>query len=295
MYFTRSLVRCAPVRPKSPRLLECYWPLAHHFCPAPHSGRTGLRYRLPFLICLVSRSRCHAVQRRQAQCVPWNSDSLQAHCTHRNSRAAIYRIDAPRRVCAAAAECTRTRGTRRPAAPSPHPYDRQKRDPAVAHAQREAVRRNWNPFAFDVSLNSPYFWGAAACVALVATAYDEAETDEQRRRREEVERRKRCGGEPRGFATERSRNTVHLRILAEVLFGPRLEDDLALLVGPDLRELQGARRRAPRDGAVALVFGTVAWADEALAQRVPGAHEAAEVRALGLEGEGLQGPIFAAQ
>ena len=66
----------------------------------------------------------------------------------------------------------------------------KKRDPAVAHAQREAVRRNWNPFAFDVSLNSPYLWGAAACVALVATAYDEAETDEQRRRREEVERRK---------------------------------------------------------------------------------------------------------
>ena len=67
----------------------------------------------------------------------------------------------------------------------------KKRDPAVAHAQREAVRQNWNPFAFDVSLNSPYLWGAAACVALVATAYDEAETDEQRRRREEVERRKR--------------------------------------------------------------------------------------------------------
>ena len=67
----------------------------------------------------------------------------------------------------------------------------KKRDPAVAHAQREAVRRNWNPFAFDVSLNSPYLWGAAACVALVATAYDEAETDEQRRRREEAERRKR--------------------------------------------------------------------------------------------------------
>ena len=68
---------------------------------------------------------------------------------------------------------------------------KKERDPAVAHAQREAVRRNWNPFAFDVSLNSPYLWGAAACVALVATAYDEAETDEQRRRREEVERRKR--------------------------------------------------------------------------------------------------------
>jgi len=67
----------------------------------------------------------------------------------------------------------------------------KKRDPAVAHAQREAVRQNWNPFAFDVSLNSPYLWGAAACVALVATAYDEAETDEQRRRREEAERRKR--------------------------------------------------------------------------------------------------------
>ena len=66
----------------------------------------------------------------------------------------------------------------------------KKRDPAVAHAQREAVRQNWNPFAFDVSLNSPYLWGAAACVALVATAYDEAETDEQRRRREEAERRK---------------------------------------------------------------------------------------------------------
>ena len=65
----------------------------------------------------------------------------------------------------------------------------KKRDPAVAHAQREAVRRHWNPFAFDVSLNSPYLWGAAACVALVATAYDEAETDEQRRRREEAERR----------------------------------------------------------------------------------------------------------
>ena len=65
----------------------------------------------------------------------------------------------------------------------------KKRDPAVAHAQREAVRQNWNPFAFDVSLNSPYLWGAAACVALVATAWDEAETDEQRRRREEVERR----------------------------------------------------------------------------------------------------------
>ena len=68
---------------------------------------------------------------------------------------------------------------------------KKQRDPAVAHAQREAVRQNWNPFAFDVSLNSPYLWGAAACVALVATAYDEAETDEQRRRREEVERRKR--------------------------------------------------------------------------------------------------------
>ena len=68
----------------------------------------------------------------------------------------------------------------------------KKRDPAVAHAQDEAVRQNWNPFAFDgVSLNSPYLWGAAACVALVATAWDEAETDEQRRRREEVERRKR--------------------------------------------------------------------------------------------------------
>ena len=67
----------------------------------------------------------------------------------------------------------------------------KKRDPAVAHAQREAVRQNWNPFAFDVSLNSPYLWGAAACVALVATAWDEAETDEQRRRREEAERRKR--------------------------------------------------------------------------------------------------------
>ena len=67
---------------------------------------------------------------------------------------------------------------------------KKQRDPAVAHAQREAVRQNWNPFAFDVSLNSPYLWGAAACVALVATAYDEAETDEQRRRREEVERRK---------------------------------------------------------------------------------------------------------
>ena len=67
----------------------------------------------------------------------------------------------------------------------------KKRDPAVAHAQREAVRQSWNPFAFDVSLNSPYLWGAAACVALVATAWDEAETDEQRRRREEVERRKR--------------------------------------------------------------------------------------------------------
>ena len=67
----------------------------------------------------------------------------------------------------------------------------KKRDPAVAHAQREAVRHNWNPFAFDVSLNSPYLWGAAACVALVATAWDEAETDEQRRRREEIERRKR--------------------------------------------------------------------------------------------------------
>ena len=53
------------------------------------------------------------------------------------------------------------------------------------------MRRNWNPFAFDVSLNSPYLWGAAACVALVATAWDEAETDEQRRRREEIERRKR--------------------------------------------------------------------------------------------------------
>ena len=65
----------------------------------------------------------------------------------------------------------------------------KKRDPAVAHAQREAVRQNWNPFAFDVSLNSPYLWGAAACVALVATAWDEAETDEQRRRREEAERR----------------------------------------------------------------------------------------------------------
>ena len=68
---------------------------------------------------------------------------------------------------------------------------KKQRDPAVAHAQREAVRQSWNPFAFDVSLNSPYLWGAAACVALVATAYDEAETDEQRRRREEVERRKR--------------------------------------------------------------------------------------------------------
>ena len=67
----------------------------------------------------------------------------------------------------------------------------KKRDPAVAHPQREAVRQNRNPFAFDVSLNSPYLWGAAACVALVATAWDEAETDEQRRRREEVERRKR--------------------------------------------------------------------------------------------------------
>ena len=63
----------------------------------------------------------------------------------------------------------------------------KKRDPAVALR----VRQSWNPFAFDVSLNSPYLWGAAACVALVATAYDEAETDEQRRRREEVERRKR--------------------------------------------------------------------------------------------------------
>ena len=68
---------------------------------------------------------------------------------------------------------------------------KKERDPAVAHAQREAVRQNWNPFAFDVSLNSPYLWGAAACVALVATAWDEAETDEQRRRREEAERRKR--------------------------------------------------------------------------------------------------------
>ena len=68
---------------------------------------------------------------------------------------------------------------------------KKQRDPAVARAQDEAVRRNWNPFAFDVSLNSPYLWGAAACVALVATAYDEAETDEQRRRREEAERRKR--------------------------------------------------------------------------------------------------------
>ena len=67
----------------------------------------------------------------------------------------------------------------------------KKRGPAVAHAQREAVRQSWNPFAFDVSLNSPYLWGAAACVALVATAWDEAETDEQRRRREEIERRKR--------------------------------------------------------------------------------------------------------
>ena len=84
--------------------------------------------------------------------------------------------------------------TRTAAALRPHRRGlstKKQRDPAVAHAQREAVRQNWNPFAFDVSLNSPYLWGAAACVALVATAYDEAETDEQRRRREEVERRKR--------------------------------------------------------------------------------------------------------
>ena len=54
-------------------------------------------------------------------------------------------------------------------------------------------------------------------------------------------------------------NTIHLHILAEVLFGPLLEDDLALLVSPDLRELEGPRRRAPRDGAVALVFGACVW------------------------------------
>ena len=90
-------------------------------------------------------------------------------------------------------------------------------------------------------------------------------------------------------------NTVHLHILAEVLFGPLLEDDLAFVIGPDLRQFEGLRRRPARDGAVAVLFATVARTHEALAQRVPGAHEAAEVRALGLEGEGLQGPIFAAQ
>ena len=62
----------------------------------------------------------------------------------------------------------------------------KKRDPAVAHAQDEAVRRNWNPFAFDVSLNSPYLWGAAACVALVATAWDEAETESEESEQESV-------------------------------------------------------------------------------------------------------------
>lgn len=66
----------------------------------------------------------------------------------------------------------------------------KKRDPAVAHAQREAVRQNWNPFAFDgLHLNSPVLWGAVAVVAVVATAWDDAETDRQKRKREDAERR----------------------------------------------------------------------------------------------------------
>ena len=104
----------------------------------------------------------------------------------RNARALAARGDPSRRRRGLA---TRTAAARRPRHRRGLSTDK-KRDPAVAHAQREAVRQNWNPFAFDVSLNSPYLWGAAACVALVATAYDEAETDEQRRRREEAERRK---------------------------------------------------------------------------------------------------------
>ena len=104
----------------------------------------------------------------------------------RNARGLAARGDPSRRRRGLA---TRTTAALRPRHRRGLATDK-KRDPAVAHAQREAVRQNWNPFAFDVSLNSPYLWGAAACVALVATAYDEAETDEQRRRREEVERRK---------------------------------------------------------------------------------------------------------
>ena len=105
----------------------------------------------------------------------------------RNARALAARGDPSRRRRGLA---TRTAAALRPRHRRGLSTKKQ-RDPAVAHAQREAVRRNWNPFAFDVSLNSPYLWGAAACVALVATAWDEAETDEQRRRREEIERRKR--------------------------------------------------------------------------------------------------------
>ena len=103
----------------------------------------------------------------------------------RNARGLAARGDPPRRRRGLA---TRTAAPLRPRHRGLS--TKKQRDPAVAHAQREAVRRNWNPFAFDVSLNSPYLWGAAACVALVATAWDEAETDEQRRRREEAERRK---------------------------------------------------------------------------------------------------------
>ena len=105
----------------------------------------------------------------------------------RNARGLAARGDPSRRRRGLA---TRTAPALRPRRRRTLTTDK-KRDPAVAHAQREAVRQNWNPFAFDVSLNSPYLWGAAACVALVATSWDEAETDEQRRRREEAERRKR--------------------------------------------------------------------------------------------------------
>ena len=105
----------------------------------------------------------------------------------RHARGLAARGDPPRRLRGLA---TRTAAAHRPRHRRGLSTKKQ-RDPAVAHAQDEAVRQNWNPFAFDVSLNSPYLWGAAACVALVATAWDEAETDEQRRRREEAERRKR--------------------------------------------------------------------------------------------------------
>ena len=327
MYFTcaRSLRTGAAEISSLARVLPL--PLAHFARRDCTAVASGLRYRLPFLICLVSRSRCI---RATNQSSPVHALGTQTACRHcsvhiSNSRSySIYIAPMLRGACAQLRRNARGLAARGDPSPSPRPLRLSE------SATRPSPTRKTRPCG-ATGTPSP-----STCPSTRRTSGAPRRASRSWRRRTTRPRRRAAAAPRGGRAAERRvdgrrrfralrrpvtdtprRCGSPVRLPAVAVLAPRKSCSVRrrgttwpCSSVPTFASFRGFGARWPRaycdvsdrsaphrrlySKRLNAAVGTT-WADEALAQRVPGAHEAAEVRALGLEGEGLQGPILAAQ